>query len=219
MKPIATDSSDSSTDTPAGTPSSPFRDGPKWWQGAVVYQIYPRSFADGDGDGVGDLVGLANRMSYIADLGVDAIWLSPIFPSPGRDFGYDVSDYCDIDPAFGSLEIFDALVASAHHAGLRVLLDWVPNHTSDQHRWFVDACTSRDAAYRDFYVWADPPADGTLPNNWLACFPPGTLELARADRTVLFAQFPCLAARSQLGKPGRRGGNARHVAVLVGPRR
>ena len=198
MKPIATDSSDSSTDTPAGTPSSPFRDGPKWWQGAVVYQIYPRSFADGDGDGVGDLVGLANRMSYIADLGVDAIWLSPIFPSPGRDFGYDVSDYCDIDPAFGSLEIFDALVASAHDAGLRVLLDWVPNHTSDQHRWFVDACTGRDAAYRDFYVWADPPADGTLPNNWLACFPPGTPAWSWHEPTGQFYLHNFLASQPDL---------------------
>jgi alpha-glucosidase len=140
-----------------------------WWQSAVVYQIYPRSFADSDGDGVGDLQGIRAHLDHLAWLGIDAIWLSPFYPSPMKDFGYDVSDYCDVDALFGSLDDFDALVADAHDLGIRVIVDWVPNHTSDQHPWFVEARSSADSPKRDWYVWRDPdPGDPTKPpNNWV----------------------------------------------------
>jgi alpha-glucosidase len=144
-----------------------------WWQGAVVYEIYPRSFADADGDGVGDLRGVVSHLDYLASgpdgLGVDAIWLTPFYPSGGVDGGYDVTDYCQIDPAYGTIEDFDHLVAQAHRRGLRVIVDWVPNHTSDKHPWFVDARAARDAPRRDWYVWADG-RDGEPPNNWLSAF-------------------------------------------------
>lgn len=138
-----------------------------WWRSAVVYQIYPRSFADTDGDGVGDLPGVTARLDHLAWLGVDALWLSPFFRSPMADFGYDVSDYCDVDPRFGTLDDFDALVAAAHERAIRVIVDWVPNHTSDQHPWFVESRSSRDSAKRDWYVWRDPAPDGGPPNNWV----------------------------------------------------
>jgi alpha-glucosidase len=144
-----------------------------WWQGAVVYEIYPRSFADADGDGVGDLRGVVAHLDYLASgpdgLGVDAIWLTPFYPSGGVDGGYDVTDYCRVDPAYGTLEDFDHLVAQAHRRGLRVIVDWVPNHTSDRHPWFVEARASREAPRRDWYVWADG-RDGEPPNNWLSAF-------------------------------------------------
>ena len=132
-----------------------------WWQSGVIYQIYPRSFADANGDGVGDLEGVRRGLDHLAWLGVDAIWLSPIFRSPMADFGYDVSDYCDVDPVFGTLEDLDGLVADAHERGIKVVLDWVPNHTSDQHPWF------RDPDKRDWYVWRDGPE---VPNDWAAAF-------------------------------------------------
>lgn len=138
-----------------------------WWRDAVVYQIYPRSFSDTDGDGVGDLNGVRERLPYLAWLGVDAIWLSPIFPSPMRDFGYDVADYVGVDPVFGSLDEFDALVREAHALGVRVLLDWVPNHTSSDHPWFIDARSSRESKHRNWYVWRDGGPEGQLPNNWV----------------------------------------------------
>ena len=127
-----------------------------WWQRGVIYQIYPRSFMDGDGDGVGDLPGILRRLDHLTWLGVDAVWLSPVHPSPMDDFGYDVSDYTDVDPVFGTLADLDELVAAAHRRGLRVLLDWVPNHTSDRHPWFQASRASRDGARRDWYVWRDP---------------------------------------------------------------
>ncbi|MEM9395467.1 MAG: alpha-amylase family glycosyl hydrolase [Pseudomonadota bacterium] len=143
---------------------------PDWWRGAVIYQIYPRSFQDSNGDGIGDLPGITQRMPYIASLGVDAIWISPFFISPMKDFGYDVSDYCDVDPMFGTLRDFDALVEAAHAHGLRVMIDLVLSHTSDQHPWFAESRTQRDGEKSDWYVWADPKPDGTVPNNWLSVF-------------------------------------------------
>ncbi len=142
----------------------------KWWERGIIYQIYPRSFMDSDGDGVGDLVGIRSKLDYLQWLGVDAIWISPIYPSPMADFGYDISDYTDIDPTFGSLNDFDALLKDAHGRGLKVLVDYVPNHTSNQHPWFVDSRSSRDSAKREWYVWRDPRPDGGPPNNWLSNF-------------------------------------------------
>jgi alpha-glucosidase len=141
-----------------------------WWRGAVIYQIYPRSFADSNGDGIGDLPGIIDRLSYVASLGVDGIWLSPFFPSPMKDFGYDVADHCGVDPMFGSREDFDCLVARAHDLKLKVIIDQVYSHTSDQHPWFRESRISRHGAKADWYVWADPKPDGTPPNNWLAVF-------------------------------------------------
>src|SRR4051794_21602615 len=140
-----------------------------WWQRGAIYQIYPRSFADAAGDGVGDLRGIVQRLDHLSELGVEAVWLSPIFPSPMADFGYDVADYCDIDPLFGTLEDFDALTAECHARGIRVILDWVPNHTSDQHPWFQASRSSRDDPKRDWYVWRDG-KDGGPPNDWESVF-------------------------------------------------
>jgi alpha-glucosidase len=141
-----------------------------WWQRAVLYQIYPRSFQDSDRNGIGDLAGILTRLPYLTDLGVDALWLSPIFPSPMTDFGYDISDYTGVDPVFGTLADLDALVSRAHAAGLKVLLDLVPNHTSDRHPWFVESRASRRSARRDWYIWRDGAPDGGPPNNWLSEF-------------------------------------------------
>ena len=136
-----------------------------------MYQIYPRSFADSDGDGVGDLPGVISRLDYLSEtLGIDAIWLSPFYPSPMKDFGYDVADYCDVDPLFGTLEDFDRLLAAAHDRGLRIIIDLVPNHTSDEHPWFIESRSSKDNPKRDWYVWSDPKLDGSPPNNWLSNF-------------------------------------------------
>ncbi len=141
-----------------------------WWRGGVIYQIYPRSFQDSNDDGIGDLKGIAMRLPYVASLGVDAIWLSPFFTSPMKDFGYDVSDYCDVDPMFGTLADFDAVLDTAHHLGLKVMIDLVLSHTSDQHLWFRDSKASKTADKADWYVWADARPDGTPPNNWLSVF-------------------------------------------------
>jgi alpha-glucosidase len=140
--------------------------GARWWERGVIYQIYPRSFQDSDGDGVGDLAGIERRLDYLADLGVDAIWLSPIFPSPMADFGYDVADYCGVDPLFGDLAAFDRLLAAVHKRRLRLLLDFVPNHSSDRHPWFLESRSSRSSPRRDWYIWRDPAPDGGPPNNW-----------------------------------------------------
>jgi alpha-glucosidase len=141
-----------------------------WWQSGITYQIYPRSFADSDSDGIGDLEGIRARLDYLTWLGVDAIWISPFYPSPMADFGYDVSNFRDVDPMFGTLDSFDALVRDAHARGLRVILDYVPNHTSDRHPWFVEARRSRDSPKRDFYLWRDGKPGGGPPNNWLSEF-------------------------------------------------
>ncbi|MDR2564594.1 MAG: alpha-glucosidase [Bifidobacteriaceae bacterium] len=149
---------------------------PEWWRQATVYQIWPRSFADGDGDGVGDLAGVIGHLGYLAELGVDALWLSPFYPSPGADMGYDISDYQDVDPLFGDLATFDALVAGAHRRRLRVIVDIVANHTSDEHPWFLESRSSRAAAKRDWYWWRPPRPGfqggepGAEPNNWQSFF-------------------------------------------------
>jgi len=141
-----------------------------WWRGAVIYQIYPRSFQDTNGDGIGDLLGIARRLPHVASLGVDAVWISPFFRSPMKDFGYDVSDYCDVDPMFGSLADFDTLVETAHLLGLKVMIDLVLSHTSDQHPWFQESRSSRDNDRANWFVWSDAKPDGTPPNNWLSIF-------------------------------------------------
>ncbi len=142
----------------------------EWWRGSVTYQVYPRSFQDASGDGIGDLPGITSRLPHLARLGVDAVWLSPIFKSPQADMGYDVSDYCDIDPLFGTLADFDTLVATAHDLGLKVIIDQVISHSSDRHPFFAESRASRDNPRADWYVWADAKADGTPPNNWVSVF-------------------------------------------------
>jgi alpha-glucosidase len=143
---------------------------PDWWHTAVIYQIYPRSFQDTNADGVGDLAGIRQRLPYLVNLGIDAIWISPIFPSPMADFGYDISNYVDVDPLFGSLSDFDGLLREAHRRGLKVILDLVPNHTSDQHSWFIASRSSRTDPKSDWYIWRDPAVSGGEPNNWLSEF-------------------------------------------------
>lgn len=141
-----------------------------WWQRGIVYQIYPRSFQDSNGDGIGDLPGIIARLDYLRWLGVDAIWISPIYPSPMRDFGYDVSDYCTIHPMFGTMYDFDRLIREAHGRGLKLILDFVPNHTSSEHPWFKESRAARDSRKRHWYLWRDPAPDGGVPNNWLSNF-------------------------------------------------
>ncbi len=149
-----------------------------WWQTAVIYQVYPRSFQDSNGDGTGDLQGIAQRLDYLVALGITAIWISPIYPSPMADFGYDVADYTGVDPLFGTLADFDALLAAAHARGLKLILDFVPNHTSDQHPWFLASRSSRTDPKRDWYLWRDPAPGGGVPNNWQSNFggPAWTLD-------------------------------------------
>jgi alpha-glucosidase len=144
--------------------------GRQWWRGGVIYQVYPRSFQDTTGDGSGDLPGVTRRLGHIASLGVDAIWLSPFFKSPMADMGYDVADYCAVDPIFGTLADFDDLIAEAHRLGLRIIIDQVLSHSSDQHPWFRESRSSRENPKADWYVWADPKRDGTAPNNWMSVF-------------------------------------------------
>ncbi len=164
MRPEPTDD-----DRPADTGDDDGNDD-AWWRSGVVYQVYPRSFQDSDGDGVGDLAGVRSRLDHLVDLGVDAVWLSPIYRSPMVDFGYDVTDHRDVDPVFGTLDDADRLIAAAHDRGLRLILDFIPNHTSDQHPWFVGSRADRDGPRRDWYLWRDPAPDGGPPNNWLSEF-------------------------------------------------
>ena len=142
----------------------------KWWQRSVVYQIYPRSFMDSNGDGIGDIPGITKRLPYIKELGVDVIWLSPVYQSPNDDNGYDISDYQAINPEFGTMEDFDEMLETAHSLGLKIVMDLVVNHTSDEHRWFQEALKGRDNPYRDYYIWRDPKENGEEPNNWGSCF-------------------------------------------------
>jgi alpha-glucosidase len=167
-----------------------------WWQTGVIYQIYPRSFQDSNGDGIGDLRGITQRLSYLVELGIDAIWLTPIFPSPMADFGYDISDYTDIDPLFGGLDEFDALLAAAHAQGIKVILDLVPNHTSDEHPWFLESRASRGSRKRDWYIWRDPAANGGPPNNWLSVFGGSAWEYDGASGQYYYHAF--LAAQPDL---------------------
>ncbi len=160
-----------------------------WWRDGVIYQIYPRSFADSNGDGVGDLPGIIARLDYLARLGVDALWLSPVYPSPDADFGYDVSDYLGIDPKFGTLADFDSLVQAAHARGMHIVMDLVLNHTSDQHPWFVQSRQSRQNPWRDYYLWRDPQAGGKPPNNWLSIFGGSGWELDPATGQLYFHLF------------------------------
>jgi alpha-glucosidase len=160
-----------------------------WWRHGVFYQIYPRSFQDSNGDGVGDIAGIIDRLPYLQALGIDAIWLSPIFPSPMADFGYDISDYTGVDPVFGTMRDFYQLVSAAHAVGLKVILDLVPNHTSDQHPWFVASRSSRDNPKRDWYLWRDPRPDGGPPNNWLSEFGGSAWQYDVATRQYYYHAF------------------------------
>ncbi|WP_424931547.1 alpha-glucosidase family protein [Amaricoccus macauensis] len=161
----------------------------EWWRGCVIYQIYPRSFQDRNGDGIGDIPGITSRLKHVADLGADAVWLSPVFPSPMADMGYDVSDYTDIDPLFGTLSDFDAMIEEAHGLGLKVIIDQVLSHTSHLHPWFVESRKSRTNPKADWYVWADPNPDGTPPNNWLSVFGGGAWEWDSVRRQYYLHNF------------------------------
>ena len=165
-----------------------------WWQKGIIYQIYPRSFMDSNGDGIGDLQGIIDRLDYLNDdtknsLGVDAIWISPFYPSPMADFGYDVADYCDVDPMFGDLATFDKLVEEAHKRNIKVIVDYVPNHTSSQHPWFIEACSSKDNPKRDWYFWKDAKADGSPPNNWQSVFGGEAWTFDKTTEQYYFHQF------------------------------
>ncbi|MGO1632550.1 MAG: alpha-amylase family glycosyl hydrolase, partial [Staphylococcus equorum] len=142
----------------------------QWWKEAVAYQVYPRSFNDSNNDGIGDLQGVIEKLDYIHDLGVDAVWLSPMYKSPNDDNGYDISDYQDIMDEFGTMEDFDQLLDGVHQRGMKLILDLVVNHTSDEHPWFIESKSSKDNPKRDWYIWKDPKADGSEPNNWESIF-------------------------------------------------
>jgi alpha-glucosidase len=174
--------------------------GTAWWKRGIIYQIYPRSFQDSNGDGIGDLNGIRRRLDYLTWLGIDAIWISPIYPSPMADFGYDITDYCNIDPVFGTLDDFTALLHEAHQRGLKVILDFVPNHTSDRHPWFIESRSSQRNDKRDWYIWRDGKPDGQFPNNWISQFggPAWTFD-ARTNQYYLhsfLAQQPDLNWRN-----------------------
>lgn len=162
-----------------------------WWKSATIYEIALISFQDTDGDGNGDLAGLLSRIDYLKWLGVDAVWLTPIYRSPFRDLGYDISDYCAIDPAFGSLDDFDRLVAKLHEIGLKLILDLVPNHTSRDHAWFDESSRSRDNAKADWYIWAEPAESGGPPNNWLSRFAAVPGNGARQGSNTTTTRFWC----------------------------
>ena len=160
-----------------------------WWRDGVIYQIYPRSFLDSNADGIGDIPGIISKLDYIKDMGVDAIWLSPIYPSPDVDFGYDVSDYCAIDPKYGNMQDFDVLIKQAHKRDIHIIMDLVLNHTSDKHPWFLDSRKSRGSKYRDYYIWKDPKPNGKPPNNWLSVFGGSGWELDANTGQYYFHHF------------------------------
>jgi alpha-glucosidase len=164
-------------------------EGHQWWQHAVFYEIYPRSFADSNNDGIGDLKGITSKLDYLKDLGVDAIWITPCFPSPQVDFGYDVSDYENIDPMYGTLADFDALASEAKKRGIHIILDFVVNHTSDQHKWFLDSKASRTAEHRDWYIWRDGKGAGQPPNNWISDFGGSAWTLDPATNQYYYHYF------------------------------
>jgi alpha-glucosidase len=173
----------------AGARAGLSRPGHPWWRGAVIYQIYPRSFRDANGDGVGDLAGVIQGLDYVASLNADGVWLSPFFRSPMRDFGYDVSDYCSVDPAFGALGDFDRLIAKAHDLGLKIIIDQIYSHTSDRHPWFEESRKDKTNAKADWYVWADPKPDGTPPNNWQSVFGGGAWTWDSRRKQYYFHNF------------------------------
>ncbi|HEY0184834.1 MAG TPA: alpha-amylase family glycosyl hydrolase [Rhodopila sp.] len=160
-----------------------------WWQRGVIYQVYPRSFQDSNADGIGDLNGIRDRLSYLRELGVDAVWMSPIYPSPMADFGYDIVDYCGVDRVFGTLADFDRLLAEVHDRGLRLIMDFVPNHTSSFHPWFLESRSSRQNPKRSWYIWRDPAPDGGPPNNWLANFGGSGWEFDPATQQYYYHAF------------------------------
>ena len=165
------------------------KEGEIWWRSGVIYQVYPRSYQDTNGDGVGDLPGITSRLDYLKELGVDAAWCSPFYPSPMADFGYDVADYTDVDPLFGTMADFDALLAGCHARGLKLILDFVPNHTSNQHPWFQESRSSTTSAKRDWYLWRDAAPGGGVPNNWMASFGGSGWEWDEATRQYYFHSF------------------------------
>lgn len=188
-----------------------------WWQTGIIYQVYPRSFQDSNHDGVGDLRGIIHRLPYLVELGIDAIWLSPIFKSPMADFGYDIADYTDVDPLFGSLEDLDDLIVEAHRYQLKVILDLVPNHTSDQHPWFVESRASRDNPKREWFIWREPAADGKPPNNWLSEFGGSGWELDPNTNQYYYHTF--LSAQPDLNWRNPAVRNAIHEVMRFWLRR
>lgn len=177
----------------------------KWWKEAVVYQIYPRSFMDSNGDGVGDLRGIKSRLSYLKLLGIDVIWLSPVYQSPNDDNGYDISDYRDIMTEFGTLEDFDEMLAEAHKLGIKIVMDLVVNHSSDEHRWFVESRKSKDNPYRDYYIWREA-KDGKEPNNWGPVLADQLGSMIRRQICIIFIMFS-KNSRPQLGKSKTQTGS------------
>ena len=171
-----------------------------WWQHAVFYEVYPRSFDDSNGDGIGDLNGITSKLDYLHDLGVDAIWITPCFPSPQVDFGYDITDYDNIDPMYGTLADFDRLVGEAKKRNIRVILDFVVNHTSDQHPWFLDSKSSRTSAHRNWYIWRDGKGPGQPPNNWLSTFGLSAWKYDPETASVLLPLLLSPATRPELAE-------------------
>ncbi len=192
--------------------------GTPWWQHGIVYQIYPRSFQDTNGDGIGDLDGITRRLDYLTWLGVDAVWVCPIYTSPMADFGYDISNYRDVDPIFGTLADFDRLIQEAHSRGLKLILDFVPNHTSDQHPWFLESRSSRDNPRRDWYLWRDPSPSGGPPNNWLSNFGGSGWEFDAATNQYYYHAFLKEQPDLNWRNSKVRGGHAGLSPLLVGSR-